>query len=578
MEHIHAPSRALSAHAPAIVVSHLSFSWPDDSGSRNRIIDDQTLTVPAGVVGLVGANGAGKSTFVRLLDGSLRPEAGTADPGGPVWVLPQNLPEQERTVAQVLGIEEKLRALRRILSGDAAEAETGALLETIGEDWDLEERARAALAAVGLDLPDLLDRRLNSLSGGQAMRAGLAGASLAGAVWTVLDEPTNNLDDAGRASLFAAVRELRGGVLLISHDRELLEQVEAIVELRQGRLQLYGGPFSAYEEAVEAEQAAVRADVAQARSAQALEKRQRIEAEVKLSRRERYGRKMEANKREPKIVMGLRKREAQVSAGKLRGMVADREAKAASALEAAESRLRETVDIRLALPETEVPPRREVLVLDTADGAYSLVGPERVRLGGANGSGKSTLLAAVREAAEDRTAGAAAEALARRAPRADGGAWGIRVPVPVGLLGQNPRLQPEHTAAWAVREAAPEATAHEVRAMLASLELRAAAGERRCADLSGGERLRVALAGLLLARPAPQLLLLDEPTNSLDLDSVRVLVSALADFRGALLVVSHDPAFVEDLGVTTGWDMDAMRNGTEDLGADGEAAHLTQRR
>ncbi|WP_051297687.1 ATP-binding cassette domain-containing protein [Brevibacterium album] len=608
MEHIHAPSR-IHAGSPAITAAHLSFAWPDGSAASRAhgtggVIDDQTLTIPAGLIGMIGANGAGKTTFARLLAGELQPISGRIDAGGPVWVLPQDLPQQDRTVAEVLGISDTLAALRRVLSGEAGEAQIAADMEAIGEDWDIEERALAALASVGLasaglastapdpasaeQAPSLLDRRMSSLSGGQAMRAGLAGAVLAGAAWTILDEPTNNLDSAGRSALFSALEALRGGVLAISHDRELLERVDAVVELRHGRLRVFGGTFGEYEAALEVEQAAARADVAQAKSAQQLERRQRIEAEQKLARRERYGKKMEANKREPKIIMGLRKREAQVSAAKLRGMVADREAAAEAELETARERVREQVDIRLSLPDTEVPARRRVLEVEAACGECALVGPARVRLEGANGSGKSTLLRAIVAASEAAAGERAREAasggscaddpirLLERAPRADGRTWTLRPRVPTAYLSQSAELPEEETAEAAVRIAAPEAGPHEVRAMLAALELRGSAAQRRCGDLSGGERLRVALAGMLLRRPAPQLLLLDEPTNSLDLDSVRVLVSALEDFRGALLVVTHDPAFARDLGLEEEWVMETMREGAGETRAGADAVETAE--
>lgn len=516
----------------AISVNQLSFRWP---GADAELISDQTLTIPPGRVGLIGGNGSGKSTLVGLLTGRHAPTGGTISTSGDVWVMPQDLPTSTDSVAQVLGIATARAALRRLLAGEG----TGEDVDLVGEDWSLEEDALAALAGVGYRGadPDLLDRPLASLSGGQAMRVGLAAARMSGAAWTVLDEPSNNLDAAGRAALAALIEGWPGGLLLVSHDRELLDRVDAIVELRGATLRLFGGNFEAYRSALAVEQEAARSALAKAKGDHAEEKRQRIASQTTLARRVRAGDKASAEKREPKIVMGLRKREAQVSAGKLRGEMAQKEEDARRAVDEAAAKIRKDVRIRLDLAATAVPAGRRVLRI----GGFEMVGPERVRLEGHNGSGKSTLLEAI-VSGDTRD-------LERRVPRADARPWSVTSVVPVGILRQDPALPGEISAAQAVRRRAPGASEHRIREILAGLELRGEASSRLCRDLSGGERLRVALAGVLAAEPAPQLLLLDEPSNNLDLESVEVLSGALAEFEGAVLLVTHDPRVAEDAGV-----------------------------
>jgi ATPase subunit of ABC transporter with duplicated ATPase domains len=256
-----------------------------------------------------------------------------------------------------------------------------------------------------------------------------------------------------------------------------------------------------------------------------------------LAARKKYGAKMYASKREPKIVMGARKREAQVSAAKYRQVHEDRERQARQRLTDAESLLREARDIRVDLPGSEVPRGRlvlttEDLVIRTDDPVeLELRGPERVALVGPNGSGKTTLL---------HTITGDLEPLSGR----------VRRHVPVGFLPQRLDLLDDHATVFDnVSRRVPGADTNAIRARLARFLFRGSAGDRLVADLSGGERLRATLAAVLLADPAPQLLLLDEPTNNLDFASYDALVSAVSDFRGALVVASHDAAFLDDVGV-----------------------------
>ncbi|TWF78419.1 ATPase subunit of ABC transporter with duplicated ATPase domains [Pseudonocardia hierapolitana] len=497
---------------PAVVCSGLSFSWPDGT----PVLRDLDVAFGAGRTGIVGLNGSGKSTLLRLVAGRLAPTAGSISTAGDVGHLPQDVAlDTGRTVAELLGIAGQRAALHAVEAGDAT------AIAAVGDGWDVEERAVAELARLGL--PTDLDRRVGTLSGGEVVLTGLAGLLVRRPAVALLDEPTNNLDRRARELLYAAVSAWPGVLLVVSHDRELLELVDAIAELRGGSVRMFGGTLSEYEAQLAAEQEAARRIVRVAEADLRRERRQLVEARIKLARRVRYANTDHANKRKPKIVMNQRRTEAQVSAGKHRIMHEQRLAGARRELRTAESAVRDDDRIRVDLPRTAVPAGRTVLEV----GGLVVRGPERIGLLGANGSGKTTLLRSLVPA------------------------------VPHAYLPQRlDVLDDAGSVLDNVRTAAPSLAPQDVRAGLARFRVHGDAVDQRAGTLSGGERFRVVLAMLLLAEPPPQLLLLDEPTNNLDLDSVERLTEALAAFRGTIIVASHDVPFLRRVGCSRWWSVD----------------------
>jgi ATPase subunit of ABC transporter with duplicated ATPase domains len=500
----------------AVICAGLSFVWPDGTA----VLTDLDVAFDAGHTGLIGRNGSGKSTLLRLIAGQLAPAGGSISVSGDVAYLPQQLPQDTaRSVAELLGIGHQVHALRAVTAGDPSPHHFAA----IGDDWDVEDRALAMLDRLGV--PPDLDRTVGTLSGGEAVLTAVAGLLVRRAGVTLLDEPTNNLDRPARERLYEAVRTWPGVLIAVSHDRELLECVDAIVELRAESARTFGGTLSAYQQALAAEQDAAERAVRTAEGELRRERRQQIEAQIKLDRRARAGRKAAAGKGFDKATAQYMQRRAEVTSGKVRGLHADRVGAAREALQTAEQHLRDDERIRIELPSTAIPNGRTVIDRD----GLIVRGPERIALRGRNGSGKTTLLR-------------------RLAPLSS---------VPVGFLPQRlDILDPELSVLDNIRAVAPAATPHAVRAELARFLIRGARVDQRSATLSGGEQFRATLACLLLAEPPPQLLLLDEPTNNLDLDSTAQLVSALRAYRGALIVVSHDEAFLAELEITRHWSMD----------------------
>ncbi|MFF7553225.1 ABC-F family ATP-binding cassette domain-containing protein [Streptomyces olivaceus] len=516
----------------AITCTSLSFSWPDGT----PVFEGLDTSFGPGRTGLVGANGAGKSTLLKLLAGRLTPTDGTVRVRGEVGHLPQNVTlDTALRVDEALGIARRRAALHAIEAGDVGEEH----FETVGDDWDVEERALAMLGELGLGRIGL-DRTVGEVSGGESVLLRLAALLLRRPDVLLLDEPTNNLDVYARRRLYAAVESWPGVLVVVSHDRELLELVGQIADLRAGTVTWYGGNLSAYEEALAVEQEAAERMVRVAESDLRKQKRELADAQVVLARRRRYGQKMYDTKREPRAVMKLRARTAQQSAGKYRIMHEEKLAEAKERLDDAAEAVRDDDEIRVDLPYTAVPPGRTVLTLRDLVPAYGarvtggldVHGPERIALVGRNGAGKTTLLRTVAGELEP----VAGEATAH---------------VPLRFLPQRlDVLDGELSVAENVARFAPGATNNLVRARLARFLFRGARADQRAATLSGGERFRAALAALMLAEPAPQLLMLDEPTNTLDMASVRQLTSALEAYEGALIVAAHDLPFLESLGIT----------------------------
>ncbi|MFD4555121.1 ABC-F family ATP-binding cassette domain-containing protein [Streptomyces sp. NPDC058469] len=515
----------------SVTCTSLSFAWSDGTS----VFEDLDAAFGPGRTGLVGVNGSGKSTLLKLIAGQLAPADGIVRVAGDVGHLPQNVTlDTALRVDETLGIAAQRAALHAIEAGDAAEAH----FETLGDDWDVEERALATLGELGLGHIDL-DRTIGEVSGGESVLLRLAALLLGRPDVLLLDEPTNNLDLYARRRLYSAVASWPGVMIVVSHDRELLDLVDQIADLRAGEITWYGGNYSAYEEALGTEQDAAERMVRVAEADLRKQKRELSDAQVKLARRKKYGQKMYEQKREPKIVMGARRRAAQESAGKHRILHEERLAEAKERLDEAVEAVRDDDEIRVDLPYTAVPPGRTVLTLLDLELAYGaraggldLRGPERIALIGRNGAGKTTLLRTIAGELEPVSGEAA-------------------VHVPLRFLPQRlDVLDSELTVAENVARFAPGATNNRVRARLARFLFRGARADQKAETLSGGERFRATLAALMLAEPAPQLLMLDEPTNNLDMASVRQLTTALESYEGALIVASHDVPFLESIGIT----------------------------
>jgi ATPase subunit of ABC transporter with duplicated ATPase domains len=516
----------------SIALASLSWSTPEG----RPLLSNIDLSFVAERTGLVGRNGVGKSTLLKLIAGDLAPQAGRVSVNGTLGVLRQAVQVgADETVADLFDVRPALALLDRAEAG-AADAD-----ELACADWTLEARLTGALARLGLDAAPLT--RLSTLSGGQRTRVGLAALLFAGPDFILLDEPTNDLDRAGRQAVIDLLAGWDGGAIVVSHDRELLATMDAIVELTTLGATRYGGNWAHYRERKAIELAAARHDLADAeRRVDGVARRTREMAERK-ARKDRGGERTRARGGLPRIQLNAMKSHSENSGGATARMAERLRTQALDDAVAARRKVEVLQPLTVALPSTGLPASRIVLKIDDVSAGYNpeqpilrklsfdIVGPERVAIAGPNGSGKTTLLALI-------------------TGRLQPGSGSVRVMTRFTLLDQQVGLL---DPALSIRDnflrLNPRADENACRAALARFMFRADAALQIAATLSGGQMLRAGLACVLGGDPPP-LLILDEPTNHLDIESIAAVEAGLQAYDGALIVVSHDEAFLEAIGIT----------------------------
>ena len=517
----------------AITLSSLTWSTPEG----RALYSDCNLTFTAERTGLVGRNGVGKTTLLKLIAGKLHPQAGTIATTGTVgWLRQSGAPGPDDTIADLFGVRGALALLEQAEAGDATADE---LAEA---DWTLKALLRKALDAIGLDAGPKTP--LSMLSGGQQTRAALAALIFYQPDFLLLDEPTNNLDREGRERVIALLAAWPKGAIVVSHDRELLDTMDAIVEVTSLDVTRYGGNWSLYRERKALELAAARKDLGEAeRRLDDLASSARETAERK-ARKDGAGRKKALKGDMPRILIGGLKMRSEATSGANARLAEDRQAEAQVAAETAQARIEVLQPLSVTLASTGLPEGRTVLDVSAASAGYSfdapvfaglsftVTGPERIAICGANGSGKTTLL----------------HVIAGRLPTLSGK---VNVKVPFAMLDQQVELLDGAASILAnFRRLNPGTDDNACRAALARFMFRADAALQTVCDLSGGQRLLAGLACVLGGSAPPPLLILDEPTNHLDIDAIEAVEAGLRAYDGALLVVSHDAAFLDAIGIS----------------------------
>lgn len=520
------------AQSPSFILHQVTCQF----ATGDTLFGPLNLALEPSLCALVGRNGSGKTRLLRLLAGLDSPTSGHIERrGSHVYVAQQHDISAQTTLAELLGYDDIFAARRRIDSGDYQPDD----LERLDGYWDLAERLTAAFLTANLP-PFDPENLASSLSGGERVRALLCGAFTANADYLLLDEPTNHLDRQGREWFYAQLARCSCGVMVATHDRELLAQVPRILELSGTGLRVYGGNYDDYQRQRDAEQQAARAaldhaaterkrtrarmhkehDASQRRSAQTL----RTVDSMNIASFERIKYKMAAKERP-----GTWRKQHHEQTDALN-----------TAVKQARERVEEENPVMFTLPGSRIAEGKQAIVLQELILPYvnmppinwRMDGPMRVALRGPNGCGKSTLLKIILGELEPVSGT-------------------CRVSVQSAYLDQH-LSQLDLTQSVMTHLNLHDTPLEEgvLRSRLAQLQLGADKVSLPLRELSGGERLKAALACVLWREEATQLLLLDEPTNHLDLASVQAIEAALAGFPGALLVVSHDQAFLNGLQLT----------------------------
>ncbi|MEG5300129.1 ABC-F family ATP-binding cassette domain-containing protein [Enterobacter roggenkampii] len=535
------------AQSPSFILHQVTCQFP----TGDTLFGPLNLTLEPSLCALVGRNGSGKTRLLRLLAGLDEPATGHIERfGSHAWVAQQHVISSQTTLAELLGYDAIFAARKRIDSGDYQPDD----LALLDGHWDIAERLSEAFINATLP-PFEPDKPAIELSGGERIRALLCGAFTAGADFLLLDEPTNHLDRQGRVWFYDQLSRYQGGVLVASHDRELLEQVPRILELSASGLRSYGGNYADYQAQRDAEQQAARAALEHAAT-----ERKRTRARMQKEHDDSQRRSAKTLRTVDTLNIASFERVKYKGAAKERiGTWKKQHSEQNEALNAAVNKARERVEddnpVMFTLPGSQIPEGKQVLVLEdlvlqhvpVPPLTWRIDGPMRVALKGPNGCGKSTLLKTL---------------LGEVAPRSGS----CKVSVSCAYLDQHlSRLDLSQSVMTHLNLSHTPLEEGVLRTRLAQLQLGADKVMLPLAALSGGERLKAALACVLWGAEATQLLLLDEPTNHLDLASVQAIEAALAGFPGALLVVSHDEAFLSGLTLThelvweeAGWRCDSL--------------------
>lgn len=516
----------------------LGYRLPDGRFLFNHL----TFSFNAVRTGLVGANGIGKTTLLEILADVRDPAVGVVNRVGRVSYLPQRVIfNSATTVADAIKAAAEIAALDRIERGEGALND----FDLVAERWDLPARIEQVFAKLGVS-SIALDRPVTSLSGGELTRVRIAGLLIEEPDFLILDEPTNHLDLAAREFVYELIASWKQGLIVVSHDRRLLSFVDQIAELNAHGLQIYGGNYDFYRQRREVERNAAEQTLlgAQQRLKEAKLIAQR--ARERQQRRQSHGHKTALKRGLPPVAIGNLQRHAENSAARLKDRHTEKVERAQQEVAGARKLLPIEHQIAVDLARSKVPANKRLIELAALNYRYpnaerplwdeplnlDIIGPERMWLKGANGAGKSTLI----------------DLLCGKKPPSSGT---IRIGAGrIGVLDQGVSvLDDAQTVLENLKRVAPLRPEHWLRTLLGRFLFIRDEALKPAAILSGGERMRAGLACLLGADQAPEVLIADEPTNNLDLPSIAELVSALQDFDGTLIVVSHDATFIADIGI-----------------------------
>jgi ATPase subunit of ABC transporter with duplicated ATPase domains len=526
-----------------IKLNNISYSH----GDMEKLFSDLNFVISDYKTALIGDNGTGKSTLLKMITGEVKPDSGTIVQEGNVILFPQDFSVyNNKTVAEVLSVKEKLSSLEKIIAGSSNEKD----YEVLNDEWDLTERITEIFSEAKLKGINL-DREFNTLSGGEKSRLLFASLLLNKPDFALLDEPTNHLDSDSRNILYSLIKKYKRGLLIVSHDRELLNLMEEIIELSSKGIKIYGGNFDFYKEQkrIETEAAQNTFDALNQQYSKSLKEKQ--SALEKHARRSAAGKKKIESGSIPRIAKKKLQDNSMKTIARLKNSHNQKKGDIKKKLSEAKENLENANSIIIDVTPSPVHSKKKILEVTDLNNrflnsennlwkeniSFSISGNERWSIGGANGSGKSVLLKII---------------------------IGELIPIMgevklnsinIAFLDQNMEILNgelsvfENLKKYSDKNSETEIPDYELRIKLARFLFRGEDAFKKAKFLSGGEKMRAGIACVLASGKPPELLILDEPSNNLDLKSIKELTEALSQYKGALIVVSHDKQFLNEIHI-----------------------------
>ena len=520
-----------------LIIKSLHYLHPDNE----ELFRDLDLILNDGEkAALVGINGAGKSTLLRIVSGKLDPASGKIIHTEQPWYVPQHLGEYDDwPIARVLGVDGKLAALQAILSGDTDPAR----FTDLDDDWDIENKVRTVLQK--WDLGQISENRLmGSLSGGQKTKAFLAAMELNSPKLVLLDEPSNHLDVKTRLKLYHLVQQSKATMLIVSHDRALLNLMNKTLELSEKGMEVFGGNFDFYQQKKLEKVNALRARLNEQSKALKASEKKAADMASHREQQEAKGRAAGLSNSLPRIIAGGLKNKAERSTARMLHAHEEKIASLLQNIEEIQAQIEEYEVLKLEIRSPEVLPGKVLIDMENISFKYGeqllwnnlsfqVKSGERVQIQGENGSGKTTLLKII-----------TGELQPLQGSYRHGGFSHFYLDQNYSMI--DPRRTVFEQIAEYNRCGLDE---EELKELLIYSQFRPGDFDKKCAGLSGGERMKLTLSCLSASNQAPDVLILDEPTNNLDIKSLEVLTLTVKNFEGTLIVISHDDYFINEIGI-----------------------------
>ena len=491
-------------------------------------------------VSIIGNNGSGKSTLLKLLAGKLTPSSGTIQCLSLPYYIPQQVGIVGQTIAEALGVAEKINALQSICNGSCDPIH----YELLADDWDIESKCRSALDYWELTNMNS-DSPMDLLSGGEKTKVFLAGLLIHKPEIILLDEPTNHLDHTGRQKLYDYIANCKATVVVVSHDIVLLNQLETTYELAEKGIKLYGGNYAFYEEQKEIEEGALAQRINSEETAILLARKKA--QEVKERQEKRVGQGGKTTTGIPRIILKGRRDKGENTGAKLSekhsNIIADNRQK----LIGLRQKQRKNCELKIDFEDTQLHNGKLLITAINMNFEYAkeqslwkvplnveIRSGERIHITGDNGTGKTTLI---------RLLTGELSPSEGKVSKSDFSY--IYLDQQYSQVFQNRTVLD-----FAQEYNKNNLLDHEIKLRLNRALFPKETWDKSCMALSGGERMRLYLCCLMISNHIPDMFILDEPTNNLDLSSLSILTNTVKNYRGTLIVISHDRHFIEEIGIT----------------------------